>query len=70
MNSQSTPPTTNLRVLYLIIAASVSMLIALVAGILVCATGKSIADAVLYGGGVFVAFMTLSIAMITVLSMP
>ncbi|MFJ7340594.1 hypothetical protein ACIQU3_09895 [Streptomyces sp. NPDC101110] len=70
MNSQSTPSSTSLRALYLIVAASVSMVIALVAGILVCVTGKSIVDAILYGGGVFVAFMTLSIAMITVLSMP
>lgn len=46
------------------------MVIALVAGILVCFTGKSVVDAILYGGGVFVAFMTLSIAVITVLSMP
>ncbi|MEV8423256.1 hypothetical protein [Streptomyces niveus] len=43
----------NLKILWVLIAALASLVIALVAGILISTTGVSLAEAVLYAGGVF-----------------
>lgn len=43
----------HLKILWVLIAALVSLVVALVAGILVSTTGASIAEAILYGGGAF-----------------
>ncbi|MFF1279210.1 hypothetical protein ACGFT2_25395 [Streptomyces sp. NPDC048514] len=70
MSTQSAPPTIGMRVLYITIAALLSAVVALIAGILIRTTGVSLAQAVLYGGGAFIAVMTLSLAVLTVLGLP
>ncbi|MER5493388.1 hypothetical protein ACSMX9_17335 [Streptomyces sp. LE64] len=46
-----------------------SLLVAVVAGVLSRETGATVAGATLYGGGAFVAWMTLSITVLTALGL-
>ncbi|MFF2851760.1 hypothetical protein ACFVT5_36315 [Streptomyces sp. NPDC058001] len=46
-----------------------SLLIAVVAGVLSCQTGARVAGAVLYGGGAFIGWMTLCLAVLTALGL-
>ncbi|MFF4185017.1 hypothetical protein ACFYZ9_17635 [Streptomyces sp. NPDC001691] len=57
------------QVLFLLLALVSSSLVAVVAGVLSCATGTSIAGSVLYGGGAFILWMTLSVTVLTALGL-
>ncbi|MDW4903396.1 hypothetical protein RB625_33865 [Streptomyces californicus] len=70
MSTQTAPPTIGMKILYITIAALLSVVIALIAGILISSTGAPLAEAVLYGGGAFIAVMTMSLTVLTVLGLP
>lgn len=70
MSTQSAPPSVGMRILCVTVAALLSTVVALVAGILISSTGAPLAEAVLYGGGAFIAVMTLSLTVLTVLGLP
>ncbi|WP_406393585.1 hypothetical protein OG806_24000 [Streptomyces sp. NBC_00882] len=70
MSTQSAPPAIGMRILCITIAALLSTVVALIAGILISTTGVPLAEAVLYGGGAFIAVMTLSLVVLTVLGLP
>lgn len=55
------------KVLLIVICALGSALVAVVAGILTCVQGQSLAAAVLYGGGAFAVSMTLGLAVLSAL---
>lgn len=57
------------QALFLVLALVVSALVAVVAGVLRHATGTGVADSVLYGGGAFVLWMTLSVTVLAVLGL-
>ncbi|MFI1705509.1 hypothetical protein [Streptomyces griseoruber] len=54
----------SLKILWVLIAALVSLVVALVAGILISTTGVSLAETVLYGGGVFGAALVVLLAVL------
>lgn len=57
------------RVLYVVLCTLAAIIIALVAGILFYSKGQSLADATLYGGGVFGAALLLLLAVLTALGL-
>ncbi|MFE5793537.1 hypothetical protein ACFQ8C_13320 [Streptomyces sp. NPDC056503] len=59
MVAQPVQPVRTTRILAVLLAASLGLVVALVAGILVSTTGTSLAEAFLYGGGAFAVSMTL-----------
>ncbi|MET9748957.1 hypothetical protein ABZZ92_25065 [Streptomyces ardesiacus] len=54
----------NVKILWVLVAALASLVVALVAGILFSSTGVTIAEAVLYGGGVFGGSLVVSLAVL------
>ena len=52
------------KILWVLIAMLASLVVALVAGMLFSSTGATLAEAVLYGGGVFGASLLLSLAVL------
>ncbi|MFE6471503.1 hypothetical protein ACFVGP_09060 [Streptomyces rochei] len=52
------------KILWLLIAMLASLVVALVAGMLFSSTGATLAEAVLYGGGVFGASLLVSLAVL------
>ncbi|MGW7307394.1 hypothetical protein ACWGI1_17660 [Streptomyces sp. NPDC054835] len=62
MVTQPVPPVRTTKVLAVLLAATLALVVALVAGILVRTTGASLAEAFLYGGGAFAMSMTLFLA--------
>ncbi|MFD9789618.1 hypothetical protein ACFWXK_01580 [Streptomyces sp. NPDC059070] len=57
------------QVLLLVLAVVSSALVAVVAGVLCHVAGTGIAGAVLYGGGAFILWMTLSVTVLTALGL-
>ncbi|GAA4340751.1 hypothetical protein GCM10023086_76500 [Streptomyces venetus] len=57
------------RILLLALVTSLSLLVAFVAGVLSWAVDGSVPRAVLYGGGAFVVWMTLSISLCSALGL-
>ncbi|WP_405587955.1 hypothetical protein [Streptomyces sp. NBC_01190] len=55
------------KVLWIVVAVLFSALVAVVAGIVVCATGATKPEAVLKGGSTFAASMLLCLAVLTAL---
>lgn len=59
MVTQPVQPVRTIRILTVLLAATLALVVALVAGILVSSTGAPLAQAFLYGGGAFAVSMTL-----------
>jgi len=57
------------KVLLIVVAVLLSLLVAVLAGMLSHATGTSLAGAVLYGGGAFILWMTLSVTVMMALGL-
>jgi hypothetical protein len=57
------------QVLLALLSFVSSLLVGVVAGVLSHEAGEPVAGAVLYGGGAFVAWMTLSVAVLTALGL-
>lgn len=55
------------KALYLIVCALLSIIIALVAGVISHSTGATLPQAVLYAGGAFVTAMALCVAVLSLL---
>ena len=55
----------NLKILWVLIAALVSLVVALVAGILISTTGVSLAETVLYAGGTFGASLVVAVTVLS-----
>jgi hypothetical protein len=64
----STQTPRNDKALWVLVAALVSLVVALVAGMLATATGAPLAAATLYGGGAFATSMLLCLAVLSALS--
>ncbi|MFI0738925.1 hypothetical protein ACH4PU_12695 [Streptomyces sp. NPDC021100] len=62
-------PTFPVQVLLVLLAFTTSLLVAVAAGVLSRATGEPTAGAVLYGGGAFLGWMTLSVAVLSALGL-
>lgn len=63
--TQSARSTQGTKVLCILLAATLALVVALVAGILVASTGVPLAEAFLYGGGAFAVSMTLFLAVLS-----
>ncbi|MER5783634.1 hypothetical protein ABT104_18205 [Streptomyces mobaraensis] len=62
-------PTFSVQALLMLLAFLSALLIAVVAGVLSHSTGVRTAGAVLYGGGAFIAWMTLCVSVLTALGL-
>ncbi len=65
MVTQPAQPPQGTKILCILLAATLALVVSLVAGILVASTGVSLAEAFLYGGSAFAVSMTLFLAVLS-----
>ncbi|MFE5723494.1 hypothetical protein [Streptomyces erythrochromogenes] len=63
--TQPAQPPRGTKILCVLLAATLALVVSLVAGILVSSTGVPLAEAFLYGGGAFAVSMTLFLAVLS-----